>query len=99
MIVSALDIENLVSMKPDAEDLSPNSDVLLSIIYPAKEYLFRDLSTADLCRLLSPSSKSELARSCKARSMPCNIHFERKKTMFGPEGPSGIARHGRKSES
>ena len=49
MIVSALDdIENLISTKQDVEDLSPYSDYLLSFIYPAKEHLFRYLSTRRL---------------------------------------------------
>ena len=81
--VSALDdIGDMIPINQDAEDLSPYSDNLLSLIYPAKEDLFTELTTALTHRLLSPSSKSELARSCKAWSMPCNLDFERNKTMF-----------------
>ena len=65
-------------MEEDAKGFSFDSGNPLLSINPAKEYLFGELSSADLRWLLTPSSKSVLAGSCEARSVPCNLHFERK---------------------
>ena len=83
--MSALDdIGDVTPMKQDAEDLSPHSDNSLSLYHLAKEYLFRELSTADLRLCLSSSSKSALARSCKTPATCCTSTLSATRLSFGP---------------